>query len=69
MPFREAAPATLEDVAARAGVSRSTASRVLTGSPHVSAEAISAVHAAVRELAYVPDTAAQLLAARRLRRS
>lgn len=68
MSFGESARATLDDVAARAGVSRSTASRVLTGSSHVSPSAIAAVHAAVRDLAYVPDTAAQLLAARRLSR-
>ncbi|MCP2166378.1 LacI family DNA-binding transcriptional regulator [Goodfellowiella coeruleoviolacea] len=56
---------TLEDVAARAGVSRATASRVLNGSPRVSEEARDAVEAAVRELRYQPNQAARTLVTRR----
>jgi DNA-binding LacI/PurR family transcriptional regulator len=57
--------ATLADVAQFAGVSRSTASRVLTGSPNVSATACDAVQKAVDALGYVPDIAARSLAMRR----
>ena len=57
-------PPTLLAVAQRAGVSRSTASRVLNGSPQVTPEAISAVTAAVAELNYVPNRAARSLARR-----
>jgi LacI family transcriptional regulator len=57
---RRAAP-TLEQVAAAAGVSRSTASRVLNGSPQVSEAVVAAVHAAIAELHYVPNRAARSL--------
>jgi DNA-binding LacI/PurR family transcriptional regulator len=56
---------TLEDVAARAGVSRATASRVLNSSPRVSPEALEAVTAAVTELGYQPNRAARALVTRR----
>lgn len=56
---------TLEMVAAEAGVSRSTASRVINGSPHVTPEAIAAVERAVERLNYVPFRAARVLAQRR----
>lgn len=56
---------TLEEVAARAGVGRGTVSRVINGSPRVSAETRAAVEAAVAELGYVPNTAARALAANR----
>jgi DNA-binding LacI/PurR family transcriptional regulator len=56
---------TLEDVAARAGVSRATASRVLNASPRVSSEALEAVTAAVSELGYQPNRAARALVTRR----
>lgn len=57
--------ATLDAVAARAGVSRATASRVLTGSPKVSERARSAVMVAADELSYVANPAARSLAKRR----
>ncbi|MEV5988607.1 LacI family DNA-binding transcriptional regulator [Streptomyces sp. NPDC052051] len=56
---------TLEMVAARAGVGRGTVSRVVNGSPHVSAQARAAVEAAIAELGYVPNRAARALAADR----
>ncbi|AHI00338.1 LacI family DNA-binding transcriptional regulator [Kutzneria albida] len=56
---------TLEDVAARAGVSRATASRVLNGSPRVSPAALEAVTTAVVELGYQPNQAARTLVTRR----
>ncbi|MEE1774087.1 LacI family DNA-binding transcriptional regulator [Streptomyces sp. JV185] len=56
---------TLEEVAARAGVGRGTASRVINGSPRVSAHTREAVEAAVAELGYVPNRAARALAANR----
>lgn len=56
-PVNPAAPArrrvTLVDVAARAGVSRSTASLVLQGSPMVAERTRAAVRAAMDELGYV----------------
>ncbi|MCH0571114.1 LacI family DNA-binding transcriptional regulator [Streptomyces sp. MUM 136J] len=56
---------TLEEVAARAGVGRGTVSRVINGSPRVSAATRAAVEAAVAELGYVPNNAARALAANR----
>src|SRR5689334_12430019 len=56
---------TLEDVAAFAGVSRSTASRALNGDANVSSRAQEAVIAAARELAYSPNQAARSLVTRR----
>ncbi|WP_243065045.1 LacI family DNA-binding transcriptional regulator [Humibacter sp. RRB41] len=56
---------TLEMVAARAGVSRATVSRVVNGSPKVKPELISAVNEAIAELNYVPNRAARMLASRR----
>ena len=56
---------TLEMVAAAAGVSRSTVSRVVNASPNVTAEAIAAVERAIEELGYVPNRAARILASRR----
>lgn len=54
---------TIEDVAREAGVSRSTASRVFTDSGHVSAGARLRVRAAAGRLRYIPNAAAQALAA------
>lgn len=58
-------PPTLEVVAARAGVSRATASRVLRGASNVSDEAREAVLQAARETAYAPNRAARSLVTRR----
>ncbi|MFJ4968742.1 LacI family DNA-binding transcriptional regulator [Streptomyces sp. NPDC088755] len=56
---------TLEEVAARAGVGRGTASRVINGSPRVSEATRTAVETAVAELGYVPNRAARALAGNR----
>ncbi|WP_062071907.1 LacI family DNA-binding transcriptional regulator [Demequina sediminicola] len=58
---RSTAP-TLEAVAAKAGVSRATVSRVVNGSPTVHPESVKAVKAAIAELGYVPNRAARSLA-------
>ena len=56
---------TLEDVAARAGVSRATVSRVVNGSTHVSDGVRRAVEAAIDEMGYAPNRAARSLAGNR----
>ncbi|WP_282949027.1 LacI family DNA-binding transcriptional regulator [Cellulomonas endometrii] len=56
---------TLEQVAERAGVSRSTASRAINGGLRVSPEAMESVAAAVAELGYTPNRAARSLVTRR----
>ena len=56
--------ATIEEVAAAAGVSRSTVSRVVNGSTSVSPEALAAVKRAIAEMNYVPNRAARSLASR-----
>jgi len=60
-----AAPATLDEVAALAGVSRATVSRVLNDSPSVSRKARGRVERAIAELGYVPNRAARSLRTRR----
>lgn len=62
--MREQRP-TLEAVAARAGVGRGTASRVLNGSGRVSRASQEAVLRAVDELGYVPNSAARALVRQR----
>ncbi|MGZ4474589.1 MAG: LacI family DNA-binding transcriptional regulator [Nocardioides sp.] len=54
-------PATLEEVARLAGVSRATASRVLRGATNVSPEAVEAVERAAAEINYTPNLAARSL--------
>lgn len=56
---------TLDTVAAEAGVSRATVSRVINGSPRVSAEAKDAVDRTIARLGYVPNRAARSLVMRR----
>jgi DNA-binding LacI/PurR family transcriptional regulator len=70
MPARRAQPPsgsrpTLEMVAARAGVSRATASRVLRGSNKVSGPARDAVLLAADQMAYTVNRAARALVTRR----
>jgi len=55
---------TLEEVAALAGVSRATASRVINGAHRASPEAVAAVNEAIKKLDYVPNRAARALASR-----
>ncbi|SFK97068.1 LacI family DNA-binding transcriptional regulator [Streptomyces pini] len=52
---------TIKTVAARAGVGRTTVSRVLNGSTLVSDEARAAVQTAIAELGYVPSSVARSL--------
>jgi LacI family transcriptional regulator len=54
----------LKDVADEAGVSLSTASRVLSGSKGASAQAVAAVLAASQKLGYRPDPVARAMRAR-----
>jgi DNA-binding LacI/PurR family transcriptional regulator len=64
-PAQRASAPTLESVAAEAGVSRGTASRVLSGSRQVSERARTEVLAAAERLGYVPNLAARALVTRR----
>lgn len=61
----ELAPPTLDEVAAAAGVSRSTASRAINGGLRVSPEAQKSVDAAAKRLGYTPNRAARSLVTRR----
>jgi len=56
---------TIDDVSRKAGVSRSTVSRLIAGSGYVSETARTAVEAAIRELGYRPNTLAQALRSNR----
>jgi LacI family transcriptional regulator len=56
---------TISDVAERAGVSIATVSRVLNGNTPVAAATLQRVQAAVQDLAFVPRTAARVLASQR----
>jgi DNA-binding LacI/PurR family transcriptional regulator len=62
---RATGPATLDEVAREASVSRATASRVVNGDRRVSQPAREAVEAAIRDLGYVPNRAARSLVTRR----
>ncbi|MFC1415528.1 LacI family DNA-binding transcriptional regulator [Streptacidiphilus cavernicola] len=57
---------TLDEVAERAGVSRTAASRAINNVPHVSRAKREAVARAVRELGYVPNPTARALARSRV---
>lgn len=52
---------TIKDVALRAGVSRSTVSRVMNNQPYVDEEKRKAVKQAMKELGYLPNSSAQRL--------
>ncbi|WP_167754312.1 LacI family DNA-binding transcriptional regulator [Amycolatopsis nivea] len=65
VPRSEDERPTLEDVAAFAGVSRSTASRALNDDAYVSARSREKVLAAARDLGYSPNQAARSLVTRR----
>lgn len=56
---------TIEDVAAEAGVSRGTVSRVLNGGLNVSADALAAVNAAIRRTGYVVNQHARAMVTQR----
>jgi len=58
-------PPTLETVAAEAGVSRATVSRVVNLAPTVSPAVRASVEAAIARLGYVPNRAARSLVTRR----
>ena len=58
---RRGRPATLEEVAQRAGVSRSVASRAMNNARNVSAPKREAVERAAHELGYVPNATARAL--------
>ncbi|GAA3336129.1 LacI family DNA-binding transcriptional regulator [Amorphoplanes nipponensis] len=57
-------PPTLDEVAERAQVSRTVASRVINNGPHVSRAKRDAVQKAIRELGYTPNRTARALATR-----
>lgn len=57
--------ATILDVATVSGISRGTVSRVLNGEPYVSDGAREAVNRAIKEVGYVPNTAARNLVRQR----
>jgi DNA-binding LacI/PurR family transcriptional regulator len=56
---------TLAEVAARAGVSMTAASRVINNAPHVSRAKREAVEKAIRDLGYAPSRSARALATRK----
>jgi len=58
-------PSTLEEIAALAGVSRATVSRVINGRPRVSQATRDKVLRIIREQGYHPNHAARALASRR----
>lgn len=63
-PLREG-PVTIRDVAAAAGVSHQTVSRVVNGSPRVTESTRAAVRDAMLRLHWTPDGAAQGLGLRK----
>ncbi len=65
--YKRSKAATIKDVAAKAGVSYQTVSRVVNESPHVKRETRTRVAAAMGELRYRPNKAARHLVSRRSR--
>ncbi|TCO45100.1 DNA-binding LacI/PurR family transcriptional regulator [Kribbella antiqua] len=63
--MKESGSPTLEQVAALAGVSRATVSRVVNRSPKVLPDTVAAVERAIGQLGYVPNRAARALVTRR----
>ncbi len=57
--------ATIQDVAAKAGVSKKTVSRVINGEDYVTDLTAQKVAAAIAELGYVPNVSARRLASKR----
>src|SRR4051812_27544718 len=57
------APSTMKDIAAHAGVSKATVSRVVNNDPNVAADLRARVLKAIQELGYQPNRAAQRLRA------
>lgn len=62
-----ARPVSIRDVAARAGVSRQTVSRVLNGLPGMTEETAARVRQVMEEVGYRPNRAARILASSRHR--
>jgi LacI family transcriptional regulator len=60
---------SIKDVANKAGVSTSTVSKVLKNYPNISADTAGKVMKAVRDLGYVPNTAASTLSSKRINRT
>ncbi len=57
--------ATIKDLARIANLSTSTVSRVLTGDPHVSLDAVEKVNEAIKATGYIPNSAARSLVKQR----
>ncbi len=57
--------ATIQDVAAKAGVSKKTVSRVINGEDYVTEQTAQKVETAIAELGYVPNVSARRLASNR----
>ena len=60
---------TLQDIATACGISKSTVARVLSGNPHVSANARKIVEAKAAELGYRPDPSLRILSQHRWNRN
>ena len=58
---------TIKDIAQKAGVSHTTVSRALRGSPLISSETVERIEKIAAELGYVPNTVARGLKTSRLR--
>lgn len=67
-PVRRLRPASMTDVAALAGVSQKTVSRVVNDEPHVTETVRAKVEAAIVELGFRPNAAARSLKSQRSRR-